>query len=57
MFCFGGSQLQELESTLGSDLKERVNIIPQNCLGLCSQDKYNQAPYVKVNGRIIDGQL
>ena len=53
-FVLGGSRLQELESLLGNDLKEKVNIIPQNCMGLCRDNKYNQAPFVKVNGQVID---
>jgi uncharacterized protein YuzB (UPF0349 family) len=50
----GGSQLQDLERVLGADLREKINIIPRNCLGLCKDEKYNQAPYVKVNGQIVD---
>ena len=53
-FVLGGSQLQELESVLESQLAERVNIIPRNCMGLCKDEKYNQAPFVKVNGHIVD---
>lgn len=54
-FVLGGSHLQELENALENDLKERVNIIPQNCLGLCKDERYSRAPFVKVNGQIIDG--
>ena len=54
-FVLGGSQLQELENALGSELREKVNITPQNCLGLCNNNEFNHAPYVKVNGHIIDG--
>ncbi|MBF9016576.1 MULTISPECIES: NAD(P)H-dependent oxidoreductase subunit E [unclassified Oceanispirochaeta] len=53
-FVLGGSHLQELENSLDNDLKEKINIIPQNCLGLCKNENYSQAPYVKVNGQIID---
>ncbi len=53
-FVMGGSHLQELENRIGKDLKDIVNIIPQNCMGLCKDEKYNQAPYVRVNGQIVD---
>ena len=53
-FVMGGSQLQELESALPEELKERVNILPQNCMGLCRDEKFNQAPYAKINGQVID---
>lgn len=53
-FVMGGSQLQELESALPEKLKEKVNILPQNCMGLCREEKFNQAPYAKVNGQIVD---
>lgn len=54
-FVMGGSNLQDLEILLERDLKDKVNIIPQNCMGLCKDEKYNQAPYVRVNGQIVDG--
>jgi len=52
-FVLGGSHLQELESSLENELKEKVNIIPKNCMGLCTDEKYNKAPFVKVNSHII----
>jgi NADH:ubiquinone oxidoreductase subunit E len=54
-FVMGGSHLQELENALENELKDKVEIIPQSCLGLCNSREFNQAPYVKVNGDVVDG--
>ena len=54
-FVMGGAQLQDLEAQLGEKLKEHVNIIPQNCMDLCGNDMYRQAPFARIDGEILDG--
>ncbi len=54
-FVMGGAQLQDLEAELDSELKEMVNIIPQNCMDLCGNDMYRKAPFARIDGEVVDG--
>lgn len=53
-FVMGAAKLQELENLLPKELKENVDIYAHTCLGLCQNTEFMQAPFVKVNGKILD---
>lgn len=52
-FVMGASELQELESFLPDDLKDKVEISGSTCLGLCKDDHYGEAPFVTVDGDVV----
>lgn len=49
-YLLGAVQLMKLEARLPEALKDRVEIEPKGCLGLCNDDKLGGAPYVRFNG-------
>lgn len=49
-YLLGAVQLMKLEAGLPEALKDRVEIEPKGCLGLCNDDKLGGAPYVRFNG-------
>lgn len=52
-FVMGASKLQELESIIPSQYKDRVDIKAHTCLDLCKNSTYMKAPFVKIDGEII----
>jgi NADH:ubiquinone oxidoreductase subunit E len=52
-YIMGASHLQRLEDELTPDLRQRVEIVGSHCLGRCEADAHGQAPFVKVNDRLI----
>ena len=52
-YIMGASHLQQLEEELPPDLQARVKIVGSHCLGRCEADAHGQAPFVKVNDRLI----
>lgn len=52
-FILGASELQDLERYLPEELKDKVDICGSTCLGMCKDDNYGQAPFVRVGKRIV----
>lgn len=52
-FVMGASKLQELESIIPPQYKDRVDIKAHTCLDLCKNSTYMKAPFVKIDGEII----
>jgi len=53
-FVMGSSKLQELETSLPSHLKDKVEIKGVACLGECNKnEEFSKAPYVTIDGEII----
>jgi NADH:ubiquinone oxidoreductase subunit E len=54
-YVMGASDLLLLEENLPENLKDRVEIEGENCLGYCKDSKNGRAPYVLVNGELMAG--
>ena len=52
-YLLGAADLQDLENFLPADLKENVEIIGSHCLGVCKDNKYGAAPFVKVEDEMM----
>lgn len=52
-FVMGASSLQSLDGMVRSKYKDTVNVTVKTCLGLCQDNKYNKAPYVKVGDEVV----
>ena len=53
-FVMGGANLQELNDIIPKKYGDKVEVMPSNCLGLCSINwEYSKAPYVKVNEEVV----
>ncbi|MBO6087226.1 NAD(P)H-dependent oxidoreductase subunit E [bacterium] len=53
-FVMGGANLQELNDIIPKKYGDKVEVLPSNCLGLCSINwEYSKAPYVKVNDEVV----
>lgn len=46
-YLLGASQMMDLEDTLPEAYRDRVEILPRTCLGLCERDNIGKAPYVR----------
>lgn len=55
-FVLGSSALQDLENYLPEELRERVDITGANCLGLCKNAHFGDAPFVRINDDIVVSQ-
>ena len=52
-FVMGASKLQELESFIPPQYKNKVEVKAHTCLDLCKNATYMKAPFVKLDGEII----
>ena len=52
-FVTGASKLQELETLLPPQYRNKVDIKAHTCLDLCKNATYMKAPFVKIDGEII----
>ena len=55
-FVLGASALQDIEMFLPDELKEKVEIVGANCLGMCKNSHFGDAPFVRINESIIVSQ-
>ena len=53
-FMLGADKLLNIENEMPSELRSRADIRAMPCLGLCNDTKLAGAPYVKLNGEIIE---
>jgi NADH:ubiquinone oxidoreductase subunit E len=54
-FVMGGSELLLLEDQLPPELKKTTDVEGAACLGFCKKSGDGKAPFVQVNGRVMDG--
>ena len=52
-FVMGASKLQEIESIIPPQYKDKVEVTAHTCLDLCKNATYMKAPFVKIDGEII----
>lgn len=52
-FVMGASKLQEIETLIPPQYRNRVEVKAHTCLDLCKNSAYMKAPFVKINGEII----
>lgn len=53
-FMLGADKLLNIENEMPSEFRGRVEVRALPCLELCNDSKLAGAPYVKLNGEIID---
>lgn len=49
-YLLGASQMMDLETALPEAYRDRVEILPRTCLGLCERENIGEAPYVRFGG-------
>lgn len=52
-FVMGGSGLEEFITLLNPEQRERVEVKPSPCIGLCKDREYGRAPYALVDGEVV----
>ena len=52
-FILGASALQDLEGFLPPDLADKVEISGCTCLGMCRNNHFGEAPFVRIGGEKI----
>ncbi len=52
-FVMGASKLQEIETLIPPQYRNRVEVKAHTCLDLCKNATYMKAPFVKIDGEII----
>ena len=53
-FMLGADKPPNIQNEMPSELRSRADIRAMPCLGLCNDTKLAGAPYVKLNGEIIE---
>jgi NADH:ubiquinone oxidoreductase subunit E len=53
-FVMGGSELVMLEEHLPAAIKDQVEISGSACLGFCKQATTGKAPFVKIDGVVMN---
>jgi NADH:ubiquinone oxidoreductase subunit E len=54
-YVLGGSDLLDLGEKLPADLRGRVDVDGEPCLGLCKDSKAGARPFAKVDGVVLAG--
>ncbi len=52
-FILGASELQDLAQYLEPELLDRVDIVGRTCLGFCKDRKFDGAPFVRLDERVV----
>lgn len=52
-FVMGADKLQEINEYFPAEWGNSVEIKASTCLGLCQNNEYSKAPYVKIDGEIM----
>jgi NADH:ubiquinone oxidoreductase subunit E len=53
-YVMGGSELLLLEEYLTPEQRGLVELKGVSCLDLCHDTRYGKAPFVKINGQLVD---
>lgn len=54
-YVLGGSDLLDLGEKLPPELRSRVDVDGEPCLGLCKDSKAGARPFVKIDGVVLSG--
>jgi NADH:ubiquinone oxidoreductase subunit E len=54
-YVLGGSDLLDLGEKLPPELRSRVDVDGEPCLGLCKDSKAGARPFVKIDGAVLQG--
>ena len=52
-FVMGASGLPDFFDALPEAARSQVEVKHSPCMGLCKDQKYGKAPYVKINGEVM----
>ena len=53
-FMLGANKLLNLENDMPNDLRGKIEITALPCLELCNDNQLGGAPYVRLNGEVIE---
>ncbi len=53
-YMLGASRLLNIENELPDELRDKVDVRALPCLGLCNDKELAGAPYVKINGEVME---
>ena len=53
-YMLGANRLLNIENDMPSELRGKADVRALPCLGLCNDKKLAGAPYVKINGEVIE---
>ena len=53
-YMLGANRLLNIENEMPSDLRGRAEVRALPCMGLCNEKELSGAPYVKLNGEVIE---
>jgi NADH:ubiquinone oxidoreductase subunit E len=53
-FMLGSNDLLNIENEMPSELRGKVEVSAVPCMNLCSESKLSGAPYVRLNGIVIE---
>ena len=52
-FVMGANKFQEINEYFPAEWNDLVEVKANTCLGLCQNNEYSKAPYVKIDGEIM----
>lgn len=53
-YMLGSNRLLNIENEMPADLRGKAEVKALPCMGLCDEKKLSGAPYVKLNGQVIE---
>lgn len=53
-YMLGANRLLNIENEMPSDLRGKIDVRALPCMGLCNEKELSGAPYVKLNGQVIE---
>ena len=53
-FMLGADKLLNVENDMPGELRGKAEVRALPCMGLCGENKLAGAPYVKINGEVIE---
>ncbi|MBO5688603.1 MAG: NAD(P)H-dependent oxidoreductase subunit E [Lentisphaeria bacterium] len=53
-YMLGSNRLLNIENEMPADLRGKADVKALPCMGLCDEKKLSGAPYVKLNGQVIE---
>ena len=53
-YMLGANRLLNIENEMPSDLRGKIEVKALPCMGLCNEKELSGAPYVKLNGEVIE---
>ena len=53
-YMLGANRLLNIENEMPSELRGKTDVRALPCMGLCNEKELSGAPYVKLNGQVIE---